>query len=359
MTRTHNRAARIGALLLLLVTARTATAQEALPSWLQDDERNTVTTFQKVAPAVVFVTTNAVARDWRSRQWAEVPQGAGSGFLWNHEGYVVTNYHVVANGDSYTVTLYDQSTLSARLVGVDPAKDLAVLKLEGSGERFAAIQVGDSSHLLVGQKVLAIGSPFGLDRTLTTGVISALGREIGGAGGVTIRDMIQTDASINPGNSGGPLLDSRGRLIGMNTAIFSRSGQSAGIGFAVPVNFIKRLVPQLIAHGKAVRPGLGVSIFSDDVARAVGIRGVIVRDVLKGTAAHSAGILGTIWDRRGKPRLGDVIVGIADLPVGSYDDMYNALDRFKPGDQVKLHLLRNGREGAKELVIDIELQELP
>ncbi|GMV40471.1 MAG: hypothetical protein AMXMBFR64_21870 [Myxococcales bacterium] len=350
--------ASLAGVVLFFALARPTLAQE-LPSWLLEDERNTITTFQKVAPAVVFVTTNAVARDWRSRQWTEVPQGSGSGFLWSAEGYVVTNYHVVANGRSYSVTLYDQSTVPARLVGVDPAKDLAVLKLEGNGERFASVVAGDSSNLLVGQKVLAIGSPFGLDRTLTTGVISALGREITGAGGVTIRDMIQTDASINPGNSGGPLLDSRGRLIGMNTAIFSRSGQSAGIGFAVPVNFIKRLVPQLIAHGKPVRPGLGVRIFSDDVSRAVGIRGVIVRDVVKGTSAETAGLRGTEYDRRGKPRLGDVIVGIADARIASYDDLYNTLDRYKPGDRVKVRLLRDAGEGPKEVVVDLDLQEVP
>jgi S1-C subfamily serine protease len=353
------RAALLATLLVALPAAATAATPVELPDWLQQDERNTITTFQKVAPTVVFVTTNAVARDWRSRQWTEQPQGAGSGFIWSKDGYVVTNYHVVAGGDSYTVTLYDQTTIPAKLVGVDPAKDVAVLKLEAVPERLLAIQVGDSSNLLVGQKVLAIGSPFGLDRTLTTGVISALGREIAGAGGVTIRDMIQTDASINPGNSGGPLLDSRGRLIGMNTVIFSRSGQSAGIGFAVPVNFIKRLVPQLIAHGKPIRPGLGVRIFSDDVARGVGVRGVIIRDVTRGSSAASAGLRGTVYDNRGRPRMGDVIVGIDDYPVHNYDELYNALDRYTVGDTVKVHVRRPGAGEGDGLVVEVELQELP
>ena len=351
-------AIRVGALALGVLLAGAAAAEESLPSWLQPDERNTIETFRTVAPSVVFVTTNAVARDWRSRQWTEVPQGAGSGFVWTHDGYVVTNYHVVAGGDSYVVTLYDQSSHPAKLVGVDPAKDLAVLKIEAEEGRFAAVDAGDSSNLIVGQKVLAIGSPFGLDRTLTTGVISALGRELTGAGGVTIRDMIQTDASINPGNSGGPLLDSRGRLIGMNTAIYSRSGQSAGIGFAVPVNFIKRLVPQLIAHGKPVRPGLGVRIFSDDVARAVGIRGVIVREIVAGSSAASAGLRGTRWDRRGKPRIGDVIVQIEDVTVESYDDLFNALDPYKPGDRVRVHVVREEKGKPREISVDIQLQEV-
>ena len=345
---------------LILLPVRADAEQDTPPSWLLEDERNTISTFRDVSPSVVFVNANAAKRDYYSQQVLEVPQGSGSGFIWSKDGYVVTNYHVVAVGNAYTVTLYDQTTLPARLVGVDPAKDVAVLKLEEGPEHYDAIKAGDSSNLMVGQKVLAIGSPFGLDRTLTTGVISALGREISGAGGVTIRDMIQTDASINPGNSGGPLLDSRGRLIGMNTAIFSRSGQSAGIGFAVPVNFIKRLVPQLIAHGKAIRPGLGVRIFSDDVARAVGVKGVIIRDVGKESAASVAGLRGTIFDRRGRPRIGDVIVKIDSYPVESYDDLYNALDRYSIGDVVSVHALRaNGRGEPKEVVVRIALQEVP
>jgi S1-C subfamily serine protease len=235
--------------------------------------------FRQVSPSVVYVANSKVSRGAFLFQAEETPQGAGSGFIWDEQGHIVTNYHVVRGGEKFSVALADGSTYDARLVGVEPRKDLAVLQIEVDSP-LHPVQLADSHQLLVGQKVLAIGNPFGLDSTLTTGVISALGREIESVAGTRIEDVIQTDASINPGNSGGPLLDSHGRVIGITTAIFSTSGASAGIGFAVPAATIARLVPQLIQFGHVKWAGLGVQVLPDHIAAQWGIIGVIVRDVL-------------------------------------------------------------------------------
>ena len=207
----------------------------------------------------------------------EIPQGTGSGFVWDQDGHIVTNFHVVQEGDRANVTLNDGSTYPATIVGTTPDKDIAVLKIDAPPQKLLPLPIGQSSNLKVGQKVLAIGNPFGLDQTLTTGVISGLGREIKSVSGRPIHDVIQTDASINPGNSGGPLLDSSGRLIGINTAIYSPSGANAGIGFAVPVDTVNQIVPQLMKFGKITRPGLGISILADQIAQQNRIDGVVDR----------------------------------------------------------------------------------
>ena len=320
-----------------------------------EDEQNTVDVFEKTAPATVYVTQNRVVRtDWFGGGM-EVPAGTGSGFIWDKSGHVVTNYHVVAGGSTLTVTLYNQKTYPARLVGVEPRKDIAVLKIDAPASELRAIPVpGDGYEIVVGQKALAIGNPFGLDHTLTTGTISAIGRDRPGVGGVTIRDMIQTDASINMGNSGGPLLDSDGQLIGMNTMIYSTSGGSDGIGFAVPVSVIRRIVPQIIRTGKAQQIGLGISILPDSIARQNGIKGVIIRAVSSDSPAGKAGLKGLEAGPAGT-RVGDVIVGIDERAVANYDDLYNELDRHNPGDHVNVKVNRDGNV----ITVPVEVYVLP
>ena len=278
----------------------------------------------------------------------EVPAGSGTGFVWNRKGHIVTNYHVVApegrGRTTYTVTLYNRKSYEAQLVGGEPNKDIAVLKIAAPENELTPIRVLEAGRKLdVGQKTIAIGNPFGLDHTLTTGVVSALGREVEGYGGVSIRDMIQTDASINPGNSGGPLLDSSGALIGMNTMIFSKSGSSAGIGFAVPVSTIRRIVPQIIEFGRAKRAGLGIRLLPDRYATRAGIQGVIVGEVVEGSPAATAGLRGLQRNALGALLIGDVIVGINEHKVKDYDDLYNALDRYRVGDEVTVKIMRDGK----------------
>ena len=326
----------------------------ALPARaLLPDEENTIKVFKDVSASVVSVTNIAVGQNMFMDEMA-VPQGQGSGFVWDREGHIVTNFHVVRGGDAFMVTLKDQTQLEATVVGVEPRKDIAVLKVVKGGERLVPIQPGRSETLQVGQKALAIGNPFGLDDTATTGIVSAIGRQVVGIGGVTIHDMIQTDAAINPGNSGGPMLDSHGRLIGMNTMIYSASGANAGIGFAVPVAFIRRIVPQLIKYGRVIQPGVGVVILPEaQKYQLLGdVDGVVVRDVQPSSPAAKAGLRGIRRDATGRYRLGDIIVGIDDKPIRNYDDLYNTLDLFKVGDHVTLKTLREGkkRSYAVELI---------
>jgi S1-C subfamily serine protease len=227
---------------------------------LAEFEKTTVDIFRQASPSVVHITNLTVRPDRYHLNLFEVPKGTGTGFIWDEDGHVVTNYHVIQGGNGARVTLADQSSYKARVVGAYPDKDLAVLVIGASRDRLRPILVGSSRDLKVGQMALATGNPFGLDRTLTTGIVSALGREIESVTRRAIKGVIQTDAAINPGNSGGPLLDSAGRLIGVNTAIYSPSGAYAGIGFAIPVDEVNRVVPQLIRHGKVTRPALGVQL---------------------------------------------------------------------------------------------------
>lgn len=331
--------------LTALAASSAAHAEDDLSALLLPEERSTIQVFQEVADSVVFVVNRGVQRDFFSGRAAEYLRGTGSGFIWDDKGHVVTNYHVVQGSASLSVIINNHE-YEARILGAEPKRDIAVLAVKFNPKEVTLkpVKLGSSSRLMVGQKVLAIGSPYGLDRTLTTGVISALGREILGVGKVTIPDMIQTDASINPGNSGGPLLDSSGRLIGINTMIYSKTGSSAGIGFAVPVRFVRRIVPQIIATGKAVTPALGVTLFDDDVARRLGIQGVLIRNVASRGGAAQAGLRGTERLPSGRIMLGDIIVGIGKRAVNNYDDLFNALDDHAPGDRVKVRYMRNGRQ---------------
>ena len=310
---------------------------------LSEDERNTIDVVDATKSSVVFVTNIQRVRDIYLFE-QEVTRGSGSGFVWNNQGHIVTNYHVIEDGDIFNITLPNQEQRQAKLIGIEAKKDIAVLQVLGDLSGIRPLEIGSSNDLLVGQKVVAIGNPFGFDHTVTTGIVSALGRNIVGAGGVTIRDMIQTDASINPGNSGGPLLNSRGELVGMNTMIISPSGAYAGIGFAVPVDTIKKVVPEIIEYGKVIRPGLGnISFLADRYARRLGVEGVVVLEVPGGTPADRAGLKGIARNRAGRLYIQDVIVAIDDIAIKSYDDYYNAMDSFEIGQRVTLTVLRDER----------------
>jgi S1-C subfamily serine protease len=327
--------------------------ETSVPPGLLEDERNTIEVFRRVSRSVVYITSTETRRNMFTLDIFEIPVGSGSGFVWDGRGHVVTNFHVVRGASRLSVTLADGSVHDAELVGVEQFKDLAVLRISADAALLQPIEPGDSDQLVVGQKVLAIGNPFGLDQTLTTGVISALGRDLKSQSGTTIHDVIQTDASINPGNSGGPLLDSSGRLIGVNTAIYSSVGQSAGIGFAVPVNTVLQIVPQIIEFGGVKRAGLGVELFTDAQARRLGIRGLAVRNVREGSAAERAGLQSPRQDRYGRIYL-DILVALDGKPLESFNDLYEALESRRPGERVRLRFVRDGQENEVEL----ELQEI-
>jgi S1-C subfamily serine protease len=319
---------------------------------LQAEERATIALFRQASPSVVFITTLARQRDLFSLNMSEIPQGSGSGFIWDQEGHIITNFHVIQDTSGAKVTLADHSEWEAQLVGVAPDHDLAVLYIKAPKNQLKPLAIGTSADLEVGQSVFAIGNPFGLDQTLTTGIISALGREIPAITGRTIAGVIQTDASINPGNSGGPLLDSAGRLIGVNTAIYSPSGSSAGIGFAVPVDTVNRIVPQLIRQGEITRPGLGVRIGDDRVSRRLNLPGVLIIDISKGSAAAAAGLRGTRSDAKGEIALGDIIVGIDNDRIETSNELFNALEKHAVGETVKVTVVR----GEARLTVPVKLQ---
>ncbi len=325
---------------------------------LLEVERKTIEIYRQALPSVVNVSNIKVARSF-FHGTLEVPQGAGSGFLWDEHGHVVTNFHVVQGGSSFVITFHnDPKKYKAKLVGVEPKKDVAVLKLEERPKSFWPIRVGTSKGLQVGQLTFAIGSPFGLDHSLSTGVVSAVGRKIDGIGGVKIHDMIQTDAAINMGNSGGPLLDSSGSLIGMNTMIFSTSGSSAGLGFAVPVDTVKSIVPQLIQHGKVIRPALGIGVLEDQLKERLGVPedgGAVITYIDDGGAAAKAGLKGMSQDRYGRVYIGDVIQSIDGKRVNGLDDIYHVLETYKIGDTVTVRVLRpNGKSSD----VKVRLQSL-
>jgi S1-C subfamily serine protease len=338
----------------------TAAAQRpvAASAGLDAEESRTIALFKGASRSVAFITTQAERMDFWTRNVFEVPTGSGSGFVWDEVGHVVTNFHVVQDSDSQKVTLGDVE-YEAKTVGVARDQDLAVLKIDAPRDKLAPLRVGTSTGLQVGQKVYAIGNPFGLDFTLTTGIVSAIGRTIQSVSNVNIFDVIQTDAAINPGNSGGPLLDSGGRLIGVNTAIYSPSGASAGIGFAVPVDTVARIVPELIAHGRVVRPIMGVGFddqLSAAVTRRLGVEGVLIRQVNRGGAADAAGLQGTSLDRRsGRVVPGDVVQEIDGKPVRSVSDLLGRLGGYKPGDSVTLTVWRDG--AARKLSVKLRAPE--
>ena len=283
-----------------------------------------------------------------------VPRGAGTGFVWDDKGHIVSNFHVVYKASAVTVTFGDGTAYDAEIVGVDPDHDIAVLKIGAPAAQLVPVQVGTSADLRVGQKVLAIGNPFGLDTSLSVGVVSALGRTITAMTERRIYDVVQTDAAINPGNSGGPLLDSSGRLIGMNTAIISPSGSSAGLGFAVPVDTVRRIVPQLLSHGEVRRVGLGVQLVPDSYARRWGLEGVAVYSVVPGSAASTAGLTGLRQTRGGRVVIGDVVVEVDGARVANHDDLIAILDRHEAGDAVSVTVMR----GDARRRIEIALQHL-
>lgn len=331
-----------------------ATAAAVLaPRKLQGDELQTVELFQENTPSVVYITNLAVRRDVFTLDVMSVPQGSGSGFIWDKKGHVVTNYHVIRGASDLRVTLGDQSVYEADVVGYDEDKDVAVLHIDAPPEKLRPLPVGASYDLLVGQKVYAIGNPFGLDHTLTTGVISGLRREISSAAtGRPIQDVIQTDAAINPGNSGGPLLDSSGQLIGINTAIYSPSGASSGVGFSIPVDTVIGIVEQIVKYGKVTRPVLGISFAPEQSVEQLGVSGVLVLDAPPSGPAGKAGLRPTKRDSYGRLVLGDVITSVNGKKISNGSDLYRILDRCKVGDTVKLEVLR----GDQKLKVDVTLE---
>ena len=298
---------------------------------------------------MAFITTSNLRRDYWTRNITEIPRGTGSAFVWDKKGHVITNYHVIQGAHRAQVTLADQSTWDAEVVGTAPDKDLAVLKIKTPKKQLIPIPVGTSDDLLVGQSVYAIGNPFGLDQTLTTGIISALGREINSVSGLPIRDAIQTDAAINPGNSGGPLLNSSGKLIGVNTAIYSPSGAYAGIGFSIPVDVVSWVVPQLIEHGKLMRPTLGIELANQRAMHQLGEEGVLVLNVVENSAAQEAGIRPTTRNRYGEIDLGDIIKGVNGEKIKSQADLLLTLEKYQPGDKITVQVKR------KQELVDLEL----
>ncbi|MCE9634731.1 MAG: trypsin-like peptidase domain-containing protein [Planctomycetes bacterium] len=308
------------------------------------DEAAVIALFERASPSVVHVTNLVMVQRSRTEVPTEVPQGSGTGFVWDVEGHIVTNFHVVEGGNDFVVTLTDRTQRHATLVGTAPSYDLAVLEMEDVADLprpLVALPLGDSSNLRVGQTVFAIGNPFGLDQTLTHGILSGLGREVQSPTGRPIYDVIQTDASINPGNSGGPLLDSSGRVIGVNSQIASPSGGSAGIGFAIPVGTVTRVVPELIRSGGFYRrPVLGVQVALDGDPRAVQADGALVDQVVRQSGAASAGIAPN-----------DVIVRVGTQAVRGRIDLYRAIDARRVGEKVPVTFLRDG----KETTVDVEL----
>jgi S1-C subfamily serine protease len=338
----------------------TAKARPVTPRGdLWADEQAQIALYNDTHQCVVHVANLSIRSGdifRNSGQDQEQERGTGSGFVWDDKGHVVTNFHVIQGAQALRVTLHDNSVWDARFVGADPDKDVAVLKIDASPEKLHAIPIGESAALQVGQRVFAIGNPFGLDQTLTTGIISGLGREIQSVSGKTIFDVIQTDAAINPGNSGGPLLDSAGRLIGVNTAIYSPSGANAGIGFAVPVDTVNQVVPEIIRKGRVERPGLGIVIWPDRITAQLhsqGIierRGVLIQKLLPDAAADEAGL--RITSEEG---LGDLIIGINETDIQAANDLFRALEKFNVGDTVTVRILRNGDVEDVQLT----LQALP
>jgi S1-C subfamily serine protease len=321
---------------------------------LASDEKATIQLFENSRNSVVYITTRAQVQDFWSRDIFSVPRGTGSGFIWDESGHVVTNFHVIENASEATIRLANGKDYTASLVGVSPIHDIAVLKIKVSQKRLPPLPIGTSHDLRVGQKVYAIGNPFGLDWTLTNGIVSALDRSLTEENGNTVEHLIQTNAAINPGNSGGPLLDSAGRLIGINTAIYSPSGASAGIGFAVPVDTVNRVVPQLISRGKYTRPALGIGIDEDINQRLTAImeiKGVVILNVPRGTAAAAAGLKGVEATQDGSIIPGDIITAIEGKPVDSVSKLAARLDDFRVGDRIRITVMRQGKSREVQVIL--------
>ena len=320
-------------------------------TYLTNSEKATMDLFENSAPSVCYITTLNQQRDYWSRNITEIPSGSGSGFIWDTDGHIITNFHVIQNGSKLKVTLSDGSNWDAEVVGTEPNKDLAVLKIKAAPEKLKPIPVGQSSTLRVGQSVYAIGNPFGLDQSLTTGIISALGREIISIGGRPIRDVIQTDAAINPGNSGGPLLDSSGRLIGVNTMIYSPSGASAGIGFSIPVDEVNWVVSDLIKFGEVKRPKIGVELLPPQYAKNWGVEGAMVMRLVPGGGAEKAGLKALEQTKNGEIIFGDIITEVNGKKVANNNDLFLILEKHNPGDRVRIKYLRTETENTTTVLL--------
>lgn len=335
-------------------TQQQAVAETAQTSqWLTDHERNNINVFKSNQQSVVYISTSKRVLNTLTRDISEVPSGTGTGFVWDNKGHIVTNYHVVKGHKTAKVKLHNQKTYTANVIGFSPRHDIAVLKLKKNGSLPPPVHIGMSKQLEVGQQVFAIGNPFGLDHTLTTGIISALGRTLDDET-VRMDNLIQTDAAINPGNSGGPLLNSRGQVIGINMAIYSPSGASAGIGFAIPVDEVSRVVPNLLANGRYVRPILGIHA-SDSINRAVikelGYKGLLILKVYPGSPAEKAGLRSSRIVN-GELELGDVIQSIDGKPVNELDDLLDILESHKKNERINISILR---DGSKTLHVPVTL----
>ncbi len=328
---------------------------------LNSHEQQVIKNFQQASPSVVHITSMSLLRSRFSLSMYEREEGTGTGFIWDDQGHIVTNYHVIKQGNLAQVALSDHKTIpndiqkvfDAKLVGIAPNRDLAVLKIIAPQAVIKALPLGSSKNLQVGQSVLAIGNPFGFDQTLTTGIISGLGREIQSVTQRTIKGVIQTDAAINPGNSGGPLLNSQGKVIGINTAIYSPSGAYAGIGFAVPIDTVKRIVPQLIKYGREIKPSLGVDLDEGRLSQRYQLPGALITKVHSGSPAEARGLKGLSWHRQGLV-LGDFILEINQQPCPDAQSVYQYLDDFKAGDQVTV-LIQRGL-GTKAIQKEIKLR---
>jgi 2-alkenal reductase len=309
-------------------------------------EKTTIDVFEATAPSVVYIFTEQAQRSALGQP--TVGRGAGSGFVWDQAGHIITNNHVIASADRVFVRFDSGDTVQVTVVGRSPDHDMAVLKAAVPAVSLRPISIGRSADLRIGQAAFAIGNPFGLSRTLTMGIVSAVGRTLPSQSGRDIEGVIQTDAAINPGNSGGPLIDSAGRLIGITTAILSETGSYAGIGFAVPVDTVNRIVPQIIARGKAVRPGIGVSVANEDIAAQLGVKGVIIVGVLEGSPAARAGLLGVERDAQ---RLGDVIVAVEGEAIATPGELSARLERIGVGNKATLTIERGGRR--RDVTVDV------
>jgi len=321
---------------------------------LAEDEQNNISVFKSISPSVVHITTLAAQRSFFSTDITQVPRGTGTGFMWDDSGHIVTNFHVIQGASGAQVTLQDQSTWQASLVGAFPDRDIAVLRIAPPKEKIKPIVIGISKDLQVGQKVYAIGNPFGLDQSLTTGIVSALNREIDSVTQRKIRGVIQTDAAINPGNSGGPLLDSAGRLIGVNTAIYSPSGASAGIGFAIPADEVNRIVPRLIRDGKFIRPAIGIQAAPPTLQQALKLpEGVAIAGVLPNGPAQKLGLRPFMRAQDGNVVLGDIIVALDGKPVQTIDDLLGLLEQHQPGDTISITILRGTEKIEQKITLGL------
>ncbi len=354
----------IGVLVLMFVLPRvqnlwislTAEPRTVTPRGnLAASEKTNIDIFREASPSVVFITSLADRVNYWTRDITRIPRGTGSGFLWDEQGHIVTNYHVIQDASAVHIRLNDQRSYRAVFVGASPDHDIAVLRMPIVSDMPTALPIGTSHDLLVGQAMYAIGNPFGLDYTLTTGVVSALNRSLDTENGATIDGLIQTDAAINPGNSGGPLLDSAGRLVGINTAIYSPSGAYAGIGFAVPIDTVNRIVPQLIAHGRYQRPRLGITIddrISQQITEKTGLKGVVIIGVERGSQAEAAGLRGARIIDGADLLVGDIILNLGGQRIEDRESLLDALEKHSIGDRVVLRYLRGREEREVQVLLE-------